>query len=189
MCQAGVRQQKERDAMSGDSARSDEHAELLRAVHDAHGPALTRYVLRLTNGDTQFAEDVVQESLLRLWKKPDVLEQPSESARAWLFTVARNIVIDDRRSSRYSREFSTETLPERNLADAINPAFDKWILSDALLSLSKEHRTAIVRAYYLGQTVADIAEHEQIAVGTVKSRLHYALRALRNALQERGVVR
>ena len=71
--------------MSGDSARSDEHAELLRAVHDAHGPALTRYVLRLTNGDTQFAEDVVQESLLRLWKKPDVLEQPSESARAWLF--------------------------------------------------------------------------------------------------------
>ena len=98
-------------------------------------------------------------------------------------------MIDDRRSSRYSREFSTETLPERNLIDAINPAFDKWILSDALLSLSTEHRTAIVRAYYLGQTVADIAEHEQIAVGTVKSRLHYALKALRNALQESGVVR
>ena len=167
----------------------DEDAELLRVVHDAHAPALMRYVLRLTNGDTQFAEDVVQESLLKRWKKPEVLKQPSESARAWLFTVARNLVIDDRRSSRYSREFATDTLPERNLSDTINPAFDKWILSDALLMLRKEHRTAIVRAYYLGQTVADIAEHEQIPEGTVKSRLHYALRALRNELQERGVVR
>jgi RNA polymerase sigma-70 factor (ECF subfamily) len=52
-----------------------------------------------------------------------------------------------------------------------------------------EHRTAIVRAYYLGQTVADIAQQEGIPEGTVKSRLHYALRALRIALQERGVVR
>jgi RNA polymerase sigma-70 factor, ECF subfamily len=175
--------------MSGDPGRSDEHAALLRAVHDEHSQALMRYVIRLTNGDRQFAEDVVQESLLRLWKKPEVLEQPSESARAWLFTVARNLVIDDRRSSRHTREFSTATLPERNTANGIDPAFDKWILSDALLSLSKEHRTAIVRAYYLGQTAADIAQHEQIAEGTVKSRLHYALKALRNALQERGVVR
>jgi RNA polymerase sigma-70 factor (ECF subfamily) len=167
----------------------EEHAELLRAVHDEHGPALMRYVLRLTNGDTQFAEDVVQESLLRLWKKPDLLEQPSESARAWLFTVARNVVIDDRRSSRYSREFSTEDVPERDTSDPIDPSLDKWILSDALLSLTQEHRSAIVRAYYLQQTVADIAAQEQIAEGTVKSRLHYALKALRNALQERGIVR
>jgi RNA polymerase sigma-70 factor (ECF subfamily) len=164
-----------------------EYAELLKAVHDEHGPALMRYVLRLTNGDTQFAEDVVQEALLRLWKKPDLLEQPSESARAWLFTVARNVVIDDRRSSRYSREFSTEDVPERNHSDEIDPALTKWIVSDALLSLSKDHRAVVVRAYYLGQTVADIAEHEQIAEGTVKSRLHYGLKALRNALQERGL--
>src|ERR1700754_5303418 len=91
-----------------------DQAELLRVIHDTHGKALLRYVLRLTRGDMPFAEDVVQESLLRLWKKPDLLEQPSESARAWLFTVARNVVIDDRRSSRYIREFSTEDVPERN---------------------------------------------------------------------------
>ena len=81
-----------------------------------------------------------------------------------------------------------EFMPERQSPDAIGPAFDKWILSDALMSLSADHRSAIVRTYYLGQTVADIAAHEQIPPGTVKSRLHYALRALRIALQERGVV-
>lgn len=139
-------------------------------------------------GDMPFAEDVVQESLLRLWRKPDVLQR-GEGVRAWLFTVARNQVIDDRRSARYSRELQTDTLPERPSPDEVGPAFDKWILSDALMSLSLDHRVAVVRAYYLGQTVADIAAHEQIPEGTVKSRLHYALRALRIALQERGVVR
>ena len=169
-------------------AGETEQAALLRAMHDAHGQSLLRYVLRLTRGDMPFAEDVVQESLLRLWRKPEVLQQPTDNVRAWLFTVARNLVIDDRRSARYTRELQTEYLPERPSPDAMGPAFDKWILSDALMSLSADHRSAIVRTYYLGQTVADIAAHEQIPPGTVKSRLHYALRALRIALQERGVV-
>ena len=138
-----------------------DQAALLRAVHDAHAQTLLRYVLRLTRGDMPFAEDVVQESLLRLWRKPEVLTQPTDNVRAWLFTVARNLVIDDRRSARYTRELQSEYLPERPSPDAIGPAFDKWILSDALLSLSQDHRNAIVRAYYLGQTVADIAAQER----------------------------
>jgi DNA-directed RNA polymerase specialized sigma24 family protein len=60
------------------------------------------------------------------------------------------------------------------------------LLRDALLSLSTDHRIAVVRAYYLGQTVADIAAREGIAEGTVKSRLHYTLQSLRTELQERG---
>ena len=166
-----------------------EQGTLLQSIHHAHSQDLLRYVLRLTRGDMPFAEDVVQESLLRLWRKPEVLQQASESARAWLFTVARNLVIDDRRSARYTREMQTDSVPERPSIDAIGPAVDKWVLADALKSLSPDHRNVVVRAYYLGQTVADIALHEQIPEGTVKSRLHYALRALRIALQERGVVR
>ena len=105
-----------------------------------------------------------------------------------MFTVARNLVIDDRRSARYTRELQSDNLPERPSLDAIGPAVDKWVLAEALKALSPEHRNVIVRAYYLSQTVADIAEQEQIPPGTVKSRLHYAMRALRTALQERGVV-
>jgi RNA polymerase sigma-70 factor (ECF subfamily) len=166
-----------------------DRASLLRAIHDAHSQELLRYVMRLTRGDMEFAEDVVQESLLRLWRKPEVLARCADGVRAWLFTVARNQVIDDRRSARYARELKTDCVPERSSPDQIGPAFDKWILSDALLSLSADHRSVVVRAYYLGQTVADIAAQEQIPEGTVKSRLHYALRALRISLQERGVVR
>ena len=72
---------------------SGELDELLRALHDAHGTALFRYVARLT-GDYTLAQDVVQEALLRAWKHPEILEQGDGPARAWLFAVARNLVID-----------------------------------------------------------------------------------------------
>ena len=54
----------------------------------------------------------------------------------------------------------------------------------ALNSLPAEHRRAVVRAYYFGQTVADIAAHERIGECVVKSRLHDALLGLRRALQD-----
>ncbi len=162
--------------------------ELLRAIYGEHAPALLRYVLRLTRGDREFAEDVVQEALLRLWQNPDVLNaQPADSARAWLHTVARNLVIDDRRSARFKRELQTDAVPDQKAPDRLGPAVDKLVVADALQALTPEHRAVLVRAHYLGQTAVEIARHEQIPPGTVKSRLHYALRALRVALEERGV--
>ncbi len=165
-------------------------ADLVRNIHEEHAPALLRYVLRLTRDDRAFAEDVVQESLLRLWQKPTILNDYSDdSVRAWLYTVARNLVIDDRRSSRYKRELHAETLPEQRTPDMFGPAVDKLVVTEALRSLSLEHRAVVVRAHFLGQTALEIAQHEQIPPGTVKSRLHYALRALRSALEEKGVDR
>ena len=71
----------------------------------------------------------------------------------------------------------------------MNSALDRMLIGDAMAQLSAEHRGVIRRSYYLGWTTAQIAEDLQIAEGTVKSRLHYALRALRLALQDRGVAR
>jgi RNA polymerase sigma-70 factor, ECF subfamily len=60
---------------------------------------------------------------------------------------------------------------------------DRLIVRQALALLSADHRAVLWRAYYLGWTVARIAEDLQIAEGTVKSRLHYALQALRRTLK------
>lgn len=159
---------------------------LLRALHDEHGPDLWRYVVRLT-GDRQLASDVVQEALLRAWQRPGKLAEGHTSPRAWLFTVARNLVIDNRRSARSRREIPHKELPEHSRADHTDAVLDSWLVADALAQLSHDHRTVIVHSFYGRRTVADIAADLGIAPGTVKSRLHYGLRALRLALQEKGV--
>ncbi len=160
---------------------------LMVEIHRDHAPALWRYVLGLTSGDRGRAEDVVQETLLRAWRTPQVLDNTHGSSRAWLFTVARRIVIDEWRKGRSRTEFPTADLPERATPDATDRVLESWLVADALRSLSIEHRQVIVECYYRSRSIAEAAEALGIPEGTVKSRCHYAVRALGVALQERGV--
>ena len=165
--------------------------QVMRVLYDEHAAALWRYVVRLT-GDTARAEDVVQETLLRAWRHPEVTDDSERSARAWLFTVARNLVIDERRSARFRSESGTpdmEQAADRAGPDEVETALDRMLLSEAMAQLSEDHRAVIGRAYYQGASTAQIAADLQIAEGTVKSRLHYGMRALRLRLQEMGVTR
>ncbi|KMO69043.1 sigma-70 family RNA polymerase sigma factor [Mycolicibacterium obuense] len=169
----------------------DPEAAMMRVLYDEHGDALWRYALRLT-GDRARAEDVVQETLLKAWRHPSVTADAERSARAWLFTVARNMIIDERRSARFRNE-AAEPVPEevvdRASSDEVDTALNRILLSTALAQLTEEHRAVVRRAYYQGWTTAQIAADLGIAEGTVKSRLHYAMRALRLGLQEMGVTR
>jgi RNA polymerase sigma-70 factor (ECF subfamily) len=160
--------------------------QLLEAIHAAYAGALHRYVARLARDDGE-AQDVVQETLLRLWRHPEVLERSEDSVRAWLFTVARNLVVDQLRSARHVRERATDHVPETPQPDATQAVLDSWLVADALVGLSPEHRAVVVGAYYRGRTVAELADEQGVPAGTIKSRMHYALRALRLALQEKGV--
>ncbi|MDT5130704.1 MAG: polymerase sigma-70 factor, subfamily [Mycobacterium sp.] len=170
-----------------------EHPEAatVRTLYDEHAAALWRYAMRLT-GDQARAEDVVQETLLRAWQHPEVTDDSERSARAWLFTVARNMIIDERRSSRFRNEVSSRDgsgAPERASPDEVNSALDRMLIGEALAQLSPDHRAVVRRSYYLGWTTTQIADDLGIVEGTVKSRLHYALRAMRLTLQEMGVTR
>jgi RNA polymerase sigma-70 factor (ECF subfamily) len=166
---------------------SDDEARLT-ALYDAHAGPVWRYVVRLT-GDRAGADDVVQETLLRAWRTPKILAQDPSTTRAWMITVARRIVIDEARSAKRRHERPVAELPETATGDDTDRLFDAILIEEALASLSTEHRAVIVKAYYRGLSIAQTATELGIPDGTVKSRLHYGLRALRLALQERGVTR
>ena len=160
----------------------------LVALYDAHGASVWRYVVHLT-GDPAGADDIVQETLLRAWRSPRILAQEPSSTWSCRFTVARNLVIDQARSARRRHEIVAADPPESAQADATDVLFESLLVEEALMTLSVEHRAVIVHAYYGGCTVAEVARRLGIPEGTVKSRLHYGLRALRLALQEKGVTR
>jgi RNA polymerase sigma-70 factor, ECF subfamily len=160
----------------------------LGALYEAHGASVWRYVVHLT-GDPSGADDIVQETFLRAWRSPRILSQDPSTTRSWMLTVAHNLVVDEVRSARRRHEIRVAEMPERSQNDATDALFESLLIEEALVTLSLEHRAVIVYAYYGGNSVAEVARRLGIPEGTVKSRLHYGIRALRLALQEKGVTR
>ena len=160
----------------------------LRALYDAHALVLLTYAVRLCDGDRARAEDLVQETLVRAWRHLDLLDPSAAPVRPWLFTVVQRLAIDAHRARRARPpevgEAAFATVPAM---DELESTLDRIVIVDALAALSPEHRAVIVETYYRGRTVAEAARVLGIPPGTVKSRCHYALRALKLALAERGV--
>ena len=161
-------------------------AERLAALYDEQAAPVWRYVVHLT-GDRAGADDIVQETLLRAWRTPRILQEDPSATRSWMFTVARHLVVDEARSAHRRREIGVAEVPERVVPDATDALFEAILIGEALAALTIEHRSVVVRAYYRGMSVAEMAGELDVPEGTVKSRLHYGLRALRRTLQEKGV--
>ncbi|MFG3497580.1 sigma-70 family RNA polymerase sigma factor [Streptomyces sp. NPDC047928] len=168
--------------MTTATVTTDERA--LEELQREHGPALLSFLLGLTYGDQQRAEDLLQETLVRAWQHPEAFEAPYESMRPWLFTVGRRLAIDARRS-RMARpteigDSVLDTTPDP--ADVTESAVAALDVRAAVRELSPEHRAVLVRLYFHGLTVNEAAAELGIPAGTVKSRSHYALRALGRCL-------
>ena len=160
---------------------------LMQRLHHDHAAVLLRYCLRLVGQDRARAEDVAQETLLRAWRHRDVLDGSPAAVRSWLCTVARNIVIDEWRSRRARSESPVAEVPDAGVDDGSDQLLLSWVVAEALTRLSPEHRAVLLECYYRGRPVAEAARLLGVPEGTVKSRTHYALRALRLALEELGV--
>ena len=174
------------NAGARNSRRISSDEELVRALYDEHAAPLLRYAIHLMSGDRQRAEDIVQETLLRAWMHPDAIaERP---ARPWLFAVARNLAVDSYRARRARPhevgEAALELIPAPDEAER---ALESWAVADAVKALRPDHRRVLLETYYRGKSVAEAAAALGVPPGTVKSRTFYALRALKLALEERGL--
>lgn len=171
---------RDRDA-AGDEA-------LVHAVHQEHGRALLAYATRLT-GDRAAAEDIVQETMIRAWRHPEVLTNGKGSTRGWLLTVVRNLVTD-RYRARAARPQEVAENPDappvvRDHADSVVASVTVMAALDAL---SEDHRGVLDQIYFKGRSLGEAATELGIPAGTVKSRSYYALRALREHLATRDEV-
>jgi RNA polymerase sigma-70 factor, ECF subfamily len=168
---------------------SDAEEQILRLVWQEHGRALKAATLRWTSGDHADADDVMQETLVRLWQNREVIDEGRGSLRRWLFVVAQNICIDRYRrrrarpaevaeggervdpSARDHAELVDTTLQVRAALDVLNP----------------DQREVIERLYLKDQTLAQIATDLSIPLGTVKSRAYYALRNMQAVMKPNEV--
>lgn len=171
------------------AATADDEA--LRALVDEHGGALLAY-LRSQVRDRGRAEDLLQEVLVRAWRRADTYDPRRGDLRGWLFGIARHLVVDLHRADAARPRLAAGESADAVLAalpaeDELEHAVARWEMADALAGLTSAHRDVLVHLYYRRLPVAETAALLGIPVGTVKSRSTYALRALRLVLHERGL--
>jgi RNA polymerase sigma-70 factor (ECF subfamily) len=159
----------------------------VRAVYAAHGPELFRFAFR-SLGDRGLAEEAVQETFVRAWQAAGRFDDALGSLRTWLFAIIRNVVIDlsRARAVRPSVAAADAEVDRREAEDDIERALLSWQVEEALRKLSGEHRAALVEVHYKGRPYQDVAHEFGVPVGTMKSRVYYALKAMRLALDELG---
>lgn len=160
------------------------------ALADLYGRYARRlygYGLRIV-GDAGSAEEVVQETFLRAWRSSDRFDPGRGSVRSWLFSIAHYAAIDVHRKR--------ARVPMSDYADVGDPADDASPLEDLVLSLTVRdaldslpaaQREVLELAYVRHLTQTEVADRLNIPLGTVKSRTFTALKALKSALQERGI--
>lgn len=154
--------------------------QFITTLYAEHARGLTRFVTDLVAGDRSAADDVVQETFIRAWRHRAVLQQSPMPLRGWLLTVARRIVINNWRSSQRRPELVTSTVPDIPDIDATNSVDTRQLVRFALQQLSPLHQQVLIERYVHGSTVDEAASRLGVPPGTIKSRLHYALIALRD---------
>ena len=178
-------------------AEERDDADLLRAIgegdRDRALPELyRRYERRLYGlglrmlGDRGLAEELVQETFVRIWRTADRFDPDRGTVPTFIFAIARRLAID-----LWRRPSSRPFQPESEAAGEPDTEFDHVLLQvavrDALDSLSDAHRQVLELSYHSDLTQTEIARRLGISVGTVKSRSYHALRAFHRAVEERGI--
>ncbi len=163
-----------------EQARQGDHdafAELARAAVVRLDQA-ARLILR----DPELARDAVQEGLIRAWRDLPKLRD-LDRFDAWLYRLTVNSCIDQtRRRRRRLIEVELTPIHAPSVSDTAGALADRDLVDGVLRHLDEKGRAIVVLHYYLGMPLTDVAVTLGIPVGTVKSRLHRALGAMRVAI-------
>ena len=141
-------------------------------------------VARLILRDRDLADDAVQEALVRCWRYLPTLRDV-DRFEAWLNRILMRAITDETKRRRRV-EVSIDAVEEPSAVDALSTIADREQLDRGFRALSIEHRAVVVLHHYAGLTIAETATALGVAEGTAKSRYHYAMSALRAAIEADG---
>jgi RNA polymerase sigma-70 factor (ECF subfamily) len=137
-------------------------------------------------GDRGRAEDATQDTFASVWRSAARYDPAKGTATAWLYTVARNAIVDGlRRTPDPTLDDPPEVAsPDPGPPDVAEREWVAWRVHRALESLSTDERTLVELAYWSGLSQSEIADYVGIPLGTVKTRTRAALRRLADELSE-----
>ena len=157
------------------------------ALYDMFARPVFAVALRATS-DRQRAEEAVQDTFLKIWRKAQAFDPDKGAAPSWIFTIAKRSAIDvSRREQR--APFPTALTPEdAPVPDANDELTTTWQVNAALSELPVDQRSVIDLFVLQGLTHTEVADRLGLPLGTVKTRIYAGLKRLRETLQQRGAM-
>jgi RNA polymerase sigma-70 factor (ECF subfamily) len=166
----------------------DGDPEAFGELYDHYVTLVHRYAYHRV-GDRATAEDVTSETFVRALRRIDSLSFQGRDVGAWLVTIARNIILDQVKSSRYRLEVTTADMRDADRAtDGPEDAVVQLLTNEQLLScvkqLGSEQQECIVLRFLQGMSVSETAEIMGKKEGAIKALQHRAVRRLAGLLPE-----
>lgn len=162
-------------------------ADAVRDVYRLFARPVYSMGLRMT-GSAETAEELTQDVFVAAWRKAAAYDPARGRLSTWLLTIAHNVAVDRlrREAARPQRSgVQVEELTGHGITEE-DGVLDRELVRRAFLLLSNAERTLLAMAYYRGWTAREIAAHDGIPLGTVKTRMRAALIKLRRAQKPEG---
>lgn len=156
----------------------------LRRVYDATAAKLFAVCLRFSP-DREAAEDALQETYVKLWRRAGRFDPTRASAITWLCLIARGTAIDGARTA-HRADARVSAAREEALSEPnpVTAAAEQEALADCLDTLDADPRRFILAAFFDGYSYDDLARQAAVPLGTMKSRIRRALQALKRCLDD-----
>lgn len=156
-------------------------------LFDAYAPRVKYFLIR-NGASAESAEELVQEALLTVWRKARYFSADRGTASAWIFTIARNLRIDETRRDKRARLYAMvsefdDVDPDRP-DELVNATEHAIRVRSAMSELPDDQLEVVKWSFVEGAAHSDIAERLGLPLGTVKSRLRLAMRRMRKSLED-----
>ncbi|XOV87152.1 MAG: sigma-70 family RNA polymerase sigma factor [Pseudomonadota bacterium] len=150
-------------------------------------PLVKGFLMKGSNIGPEQAEELVQETMIKVWHKADSFNRQKSAASTWIYTIARNTRIDwIRRESRSKVDIEADDLYD---SGEENPSYsslirvrDKENIRSNLGELPQEQLEVVTKIYYEGKSHSEVAAELELPLGTVKSRIRLALKRMHLSL-------
>ncbi|RMG17031.1 MAG: sigma-70 family RNA polymerase sigma factor [Bacteroidetes bacterium] len=180
--------------LSGSHISEDQLVDLLKQkdqegleyLYDRYAPALFGVILRIVP-DEKLAEDALQESFIKIWRKIESYNPQKGRLFTWMLNICRNTAIDTRRSKQFTSSQKSQTLDssyENQAALSSRMPIEHIGVSEQVKALDAPLREVIDLLYFQGYTQSEAAKALNLPLGTLKTRARTAIRVLRKRLQE-----
>jgi RNA polymerase sigma-70 factor (ECF subfamily) len=154
-------------------------------LYRRYGKRLYRFGVQQL-GDGGLAEEMVQETFVRLWRTAGKFDADKASVGTYLYVIARSAAADIRKRPSSRPLMPVDDVDVPPIPDDVDQILNSMVVREALDGLGPAHADVIRLAHEEGLTQAQIADRLGLPLGTVKTRTFHGMRALRTALTERG---